>query len=39
MNSLIILVAAAGMSTSGDPAKICQGARAAAAASDQANAY
>jgi hypothetical protein len=39
MNPLIVLVAVAGFSASTDPAKICQGARAAAAASDQANAY
>jgi hypothetical protein len=39
MNPLVVLVAVAGFSASSDPAKICQGARSAAAASDQANAY
>jgi hypothetical protein len=39
MNPLIVLVAVAGFSASSDPAKICQSARSAAAASDQANAY
>jgi hypothetical protein len=39
MNPLIVLVAVVGFSATSDPQKICLGARNAAAASDQANAY
>jgi len=39
MNPMIILVAAVAFSATSDPQKICQGARNAAAASDQASAF